>query len=342
VRYATHVWAYFLIVADEYPGFTGAPGFPVDIEIGPPVAQSRWKTFLRPVLALPALALTGTLTGGGGENSSGGALQAVGFLGWFASMARARMPQGMRDLGAYSLGYGAQSAGYFLLLTDQYPNSDPVAIGDRQPLPDHAIEISVDDDLRRSRLTVFFRFLLSIPHVVWLVLWGIAVFFAVIANWVATLVSGQSPPSLHRFLVAYLRYSTHVGAYMLLIANPFPGFSGEPYDVDITVASPEPQNRWVTGFRLFLAVPALILAGALGMALFMVGFFGWFVALALGRMPLGFRNLGAYILRYSAQVNGYAYVLTDSYPYSGPPGSGQVSATTSELPAPDASPALET
>ena len=78
------------------------------------------------------------------------------------------------------------------------------------------------------------------------------------------------------------------------------------------------------------------------MALFIVGFFGWFAALVLGRMPLGFRNLGAYVLRYSAQVNGYAYVLTDTYPYSGPPALGQVSETTDELPAPDASPALET
>ena len=35
-------------------------------------------------------------------------------------------------------------------------------------------------------------------------------------------------------------------------------------------------------------------------------------------MPLGLRNLGAYILRYSAQLNGYAYLVTDRYPYSGP------------------------
>ena len=34
-------------------------------------------------------------------------------------------------------------------------------------------------------------------------------------------------------------------------------------------------------------------------------------------MPLGLRNLGAYILRYSTQLNGYAYLVTDRYPYSG-------------------------
>jgi hypothetical protein len=38
----------------------------------------------------------------------------------------------------------------------------------------HPIRLIVTDDLRRSRLTVFFRLLLAIPHFVWLLLWGIA------------------------------------------------------------------------------------------------------------------------------------------------------------------------
>ena len=37
------------------------------------------------------------------------------------------------------------------------------------------------DDLRRSRLTVFFRLLLLIPHVIVLALYGIAAFFAAIS-----------------------------------------------------------------------------------------------------------------------------------------------------------------
>jgi uncharacterized protein DUF4389 len=70
---------------------------------------------------------------------------------------------------------------------------------------------------------------------------------------------------------------------------------------------------------MLLAIPALIVAGAVGTAAFVAAFFGWFAALAQGRMPEGLRNLGAYYLRYNAQVSGYAlYLLTDRYPYSGP------------------------
>ena len=36
------------------------------------------------------------------------------------------------------------------------------------------IRLIVTDDLQRSRLTVFFRLLLALPHLFWLYLWGIA------------------------------------------------------------------------------------------------------------------------------------------------------------------------
>jgi hypothetical protein len=128
------------------------------------------------------------------------------FLGWFYALVRGRMPRGLRDLIAYALSYGAQVWAYLLLVSDRYPSSDPLtAIG---PLPTRAdpLRLEVRDDLRRSRLTVFFRLLLAVPHYVWLALWGIAALLAAIANWVATLVRGVSPRPQHRFLAAYLHY----------------------------------------------------------------------------------------------------------------------------------------
>ena len=99
--------------------------------------------------------------------------------------------------------------------------------------------IIVTDDLRRSRLTVFFRLLLAIPHLVWLALWTVAAFLAAIGNWFATLATGRSPELLYRFLAAYIRYSTHVSAFVFLAANPFPGFTGAAgsYPIDGSSAS---------------------------------------------------------------------------------------------------------
>src|SRR5437764_1269087 len=124
----------------------------------------------------------------------------------------------------------------------------------------HPIRLVVTDDLQRNRLTVFFRLILAIPHLIWLALWTIVAMLAAIANWFATLVKGQSPEGLHNFLATYLRYQTQVYAYILLIADPFPGFGGKPgYPVEIEVDPPQSQNRWTVGFRIFLAIPAFII-----------------------------------------------------------------------------------
>ncbi len=185
---------------------------------------------------------------------------------------------------------------------------------------DRPVELIVSDDLQRSRPSVFFRLLLAIPHLIWLGLWGIAASVAVVANWFATLLAGRSPDGLHDFLAAYVRYRTHVIAYLFLIAEPFPQFTGRAgsYPIDPRIEGPRPQNRWIVLFRGLLAVPAILLEGAYGSLLFAVALLGWFACLATGRMPLGLRNAGALALRYSAQTDGYVLLLTDAYPYSGP------------------------
>jgi hypothetical protein len=336
LRYATHFYAYLLLAANPYPGFAGDRGYPVDLDLPAPEPQSRWKTAFRIVLALPALLLASVLIStpgggggrGGGEDvgtyvgaSAGGVAFVVAFFGWFACLARGRMPQGFRDVVAYCLRYAAQAYAYLLLMTERYPDSDPAEPRTPGTPPPQAIRLSVGDDLRRSRLTVFFRLLLAFPHLVWLILWGIAVIVVALLNWFATLATGRPPRVFHRFLSAYLRYDTHVFAFLTLVANPFPGFTGAKgsYPVDLEIEGPGPQHRLKTLFRIVLAIPAIVLAGSLNALLFLVAVFGWFVSLATARMPHGLRNAGAYVLRYEAQMYGYGYyLLTDRYPYSGP------------------------
>jgi hypothetical protein len=190
------------------------------------------------------------------------------------------------------------------------------------PTPDHPVRLVVTDDLRRNRLTVFFRLILAIPHLIWLVLWSIAALFAGIANWVVTLIKGISPPGLHNFLAAYVRYSTHVNAYFYLVADPFPSFAGKPgYPIDVEIDPPQPQNRWKTAFRIILVIPAAILNQVLQYVVQIIGFLGWFVCLALGRMPEGMRDLSAYCLRFQAQTYAYSAVITDRYPSLNAPNS---------------------
>jgi|SRR4051812_33892848 len=180
---------------------------------------------------------------------------------------------------------------------------------------DHPIRLIVNDDLQRSRLTVFFRVLLVIPHFIVLMLWGIAAYVVAIISWFVVLFAGRLPEGLHEFQSRFLRYATHVYAYLFLLADPWPAIGGgEGYPVDLEVAGPQEQGRLGVFFRVIIAIPALILQGVLVYLLELLGFLGWFACLALGRMPEGMRNLGAYCLRYQQQTLGYIFLLTDRYP----------------------------
>jgi hypothetical protein len=342
IRYSTQVGAYVFLAANPYPWFRVQQDYPVDIEIDPPVRQGRWGGFFRLLLALPALIIATTLGGGfaagssgqssatassGGEEalwfnatSFGGVAAAAAVLAWFAILARRNAPRGLRDLVAFTLGYAAQAGAYLFLLTPRYPTSDPALAEPYSELPGHPVRIVISDGLARPRLTVLFRLFLALPHLVWILLWSIAVFFVAIVAWFAALITGRVPEAIHRFLAAYIRYGTHLVAFIYLIGRRFPGFTGRAgsYGIDLEIDPRTRQSRWKTLFRFLLAIPAFILAGALGGVAFVIAFFAWWYALVTGRMPEGMRNLGAACLRYSAQTYAYALLVTDRYPYSAP------------------------
>jgi hypothetical protein len=323
IRYIAHLYAYVLLAANSYPPFflLGDTTYAVDVEIDPPAPQNRWKTFFRLFLAIPAWLIATAVVGGGGGRNWGGAAFAAAFLLWFVGVIQARATRGLRDLIAYGIGYSAQVAAYALLLTDRYPYSGPNAFATaREVEQEHPVGVTVTDDLRRSRLLVFFRLPIAIPHLVWAILWSLVAIVVGLLNWIWAVVTGRPVDAFHRFLSRYLRYTTHLAAFLFMVGNPFPGFTGKPgtYPVDLELPGPEPQRRLVTLFRLVLAIPALIVACALAGALWVAGILGWFVGLFLGRMPDGVRNLGAYALRYGAQVNAYLYLVTPRYPDAAP------------------------
>ncbi len=253
------------------------------------------------------------------------------------------MPRGLRDLIAYGLSYSAQLDAYLFLLTDVYPDSNPLTALAELPSREDPIELQVRGEPAALAPD---RVLSSAardpaPDLANPV-GDRSRRLAVIANWFATLIAGASPPALHGFLAAYVRYRTHVLAYLFLIADPFPGFTGQPgsYPIDPRIAGPVAQNRWKVFFRGLLALPAILLNSAYGALLLVVALLGWFACLATGQMPLGMRNAGALALRYAAQTNGYIMLLTEAYPYSGPLAPASAAPAPSAMAEPLPEPAL--
>jgi hypothetical protein len=180
----------------------------------------------------------------------------------------------------------------------------------------HPIGLIVEDDLKRNRLTVFFRLLLAIPQLIWLGIWGIAVYVAIVIAWFAALIAGRVPDGLHGFIARYLRAQTHLSAYVFLLADPWPPFGGVEgsYPVDLRVDPAAPQPRLTVFFRILLAIPALLLVYVFRLVNQIVGLIGWFYCLATGHMNEGMRDMSAWLLRYEVQTYAYISLLTSRYP----------------------------
>ena len=207
-------------------------------------------------------------------------------------------------------------------LTPAEPPATPVEPPATPEQTPHSVRLLVFDDLKRSRLTVFFRLLLLIPHLGWQYIWTLAAGGCTIINWFVVLIMGRSPEDLHLFLARVLRYRTHLLSYTFLVSNPYPSFFGRQgaHPVDLEIDGPERQPRLVTLFRLVLAIPAFLIAYVFLLVMSAIALVGWFVALVIGRMPKGMRDLSAYCLRYEAQTAAYLMILTSRYPsFSGTP-----------------------
>jgi hypothetical protein len=212
--------------------------YPVQVRVAPALGdRNRLTTAFRLILALPHLILVGgpiaaVISWGGtsepgashGWSAGGGVFGAVAVvvavIAWFAILVTGRYPEGLWNLAAFYLRWRVRVSAYVTLLRDEYP---PFGDG---PYP---LELELPQPVgERDRLTVAFRLVLAIPHL--LAIWALGIAWAVVTviAWVAILFTGRHPRPLHDFATGALRWTTRVEAYLLLLRDEYPPFTFAP------------------------------------------------------------------------------------------------------------------
>jgi hypothetical protein len=74
------------------------------------------------------------------------------------------------------------------------------------------------------------------------------------------------------------------------------------------------QRRWTVLLRAILAIPLGVVVLGIAIAAFVCVVIGWFAAVFTGRVPAFTRNLVTILLRTSARLNAYVFLLTDVFP----------------------------
>jgi Domain of unknown function (DUF4389) len=88
----------------------------------------------------------------------------------------------------------------------------------------------------------------------------------------------------------------------------------QPAPVLVSFAGPSPQSRVTVLFRIFMAIPQLIVVYLLGVAACVITIIGWFGALFTGRLPVFAADFLTGYLRWLSRVYAYLYLFTDEYP----------------------------
>lgn len=187
---------------------------------------------------------------------------------------------------------------------------------------------------QRSRLTIFFRLLLVIPHFIVAFFYGIAAFVAVIIAWFTLVFTGKYPAGLYNFLAGWTRFTTRVLAYYFIVVDDFPPFDGgehPEYPVQVRIAPPkESYSRAKALFRIILAIPVYIIAYVMQLWLFVVAIGLWLVGVFTGRTP--FVEAMRTPMAYYTRANAYYYLLTEDWPPFDP-GRGELPPASEPAPA---------
>ncbi len=190
----------------------------------------------------------------------------------------------------------------------------------------------------RNRLTVGFRFILAIPHLLLVgspvgigaaasagsagigllssngVL-GAAAFITAVISWFAIVFTGRHPRGLWDFARFYMRWRTKAISYTALLRDESPPFGEAEYSVPSEVEYPEqPRDRWSVGLRLIYVIPHAIILLFLGIAWLVTAVIGWFAILFTGSYPEGLYRFAVGVMRWSVRVESYVLLMRDEYP----------------------------
>lgn len=182
---------------------------------------------------------------------------------------------------------------------------------------DYPVRLDIEYPDRLSRLLIFVKWILVIPHYIVLFVLAIAAWFATVISWFAVLVTGRYPQGLFDFIVGLHRWGLRVTAYLLLQTDRYPPFSldDDPsYPVHLTVEYPQRIARWRPLVSWLLVIPVAIASVLMVYVAYVVVFLAWFAILITGRFPQGMFRLVLTALRWQTNVNLYGYWMTDRYP----------------------------
>ena len=190
-------------------------GYPVSFTFDTPEKIARWRPLLHWLLAIPhfiVLYVLGIVAG------------ILVIIAWFAGVFAGKIPDGLQKPIAMYVRYNTRVSTYMFFLREEYP---PFSFDSTfaDPGDDARVRLDVVPAVEgRSRLTIFFRYFMIIPHMIVLFVLFLAAYVVLVLGFFAVLILGRWPAGLGAFMIGLIRWSTRVNAYTYLLTDEYPPF----------------------------------------------------------------------------------------------------------------------
>jgi hypothetical protein len=176
------------------------------------------------------------------------------------------------------------------------------------------LEYDVQYPEHLSRLLIFIKWLLAIPHYIVLSVLGFVAGIVTIIAWFAILITGKYPRGMWDFVVKVLRWSANVNAYLYFMRDEYPPFGEGSYPVYFQLDYPERLSRGLIFIKWLLVIPHYIVLYFLNIAVYVVWIISFFAILITGGYPQGLFSFMVGYQRWNFRVTSYLLLLTDAYP----------------------------
>lgn len=187
--------------------------YPATFEFNAPEKVARWRVIGNLILSIPhiivvyLLGIVGTV---------------IDILSWIVIVLTGKLPAGLAGVSCMLIRYQTRVGAFIVFMRSSYPPFDfDTSTQDNGKDPE--VVVNFEPELEgRSRLSVFFRFILLIPVVIVGMLWGILAELAAIVAFFAVLILGRWPKGLLNFIVGVNRFSVRTSAYWSLLTDKYP------------------------------------------------------------------------------------------------------------------------
>ena len=201
----------------------------------------------------------------------------------------------------------------------------------------YPVTVKVEPQIEnRNRMTVGFRLILAIPHVLLVGgiglaassmgfssresvgshggILGVAAGILAFVSWFTLVFAGKHIIGIRQFTTFYVRWRVRALAYLMLLEDAYPPFGDAAYPASVDVVDPPARDRLTIAFRIVLAIPHFFVVAILLVAWWFTAVFSWFAILFSGSYPEGLYTFAVGCLRWVTRVEAYMLLLVDDYP----------------------------